>query len=168
MRPVLISLAAAASALALATPASAQYFPVPQGYAYGHQGNYGQVRRLQARIDHIQRQIRILDRRNILSDREARRLRQDSRELERRLRFAARDGLHPQERYHIERRLARLEHRLFRDARDGNRRGYYDGRQGGFDRDRDGRDDRWERDRHDRDDRRDRDRRRDRDDDDDD
>ena len=152
MRTVLISLAAAASALAVATPATAQYFPAPPGYAFGHQGNFGQVRRLQFRIDHIQRQINILDRRNILSEREARRLRHDSRELERRLRFAAHNGLHPQERFNIERRLARLEHRLFRDANDGNRwghnAGYYDqdrddrdGRRGrGRDRD----DDRWD------------------------
>lgn len=157
MRTFLISLAAGATALAVATPASAQYFPVPQGQAYGYQHNYGQVRRLQARIDHIQRQINILDRRNILSNREARRLRQDSRELERRLRFAARNGLHPQERFAIERRLARLEQRLFRDARDGNRWGHNAYPGGYYDRDRDGRDDRWERDR-----------RRDRDDDDDD
>ena len=160
MRIFLISLAAAASALAVATPASAQYFPQPQGYAYGYQHNYGQVRRLDARIDALQRQINRLDRRDILSDREAGRLRHESRELERRLRFAARNGLHPQERYEIERRLARLEHRLFRDARDGNRWGRNDGRfyGGGFDRDRDGRDDRWEDDRgHDRDGRWDRD-----------
>jgi hypothetical protein len=148
MRKVLISLAVAASALAVATPASAQYFPVPQGQAYGYHNNFGQVRRLQARIDQIQRQINRLDRRDILSDREAGRLRHQSHELERRLRFAARNGLHPQERYNIERRLARLEHRLFRDARDGHRWGSNDGRyHGGFDRDRDGRDDRWERDR---------------------
>ena len=146
MRKVLISLAVAASALAVATPASAQYFPVPQGNAYGY-NNYGQARRLDARIDAIQRQIRVLDRRNILSDREARRLFNDSRELERRLRIAARNGLHPQERYDIERRLARLEQRLFRDARDGHRWGSYDGRYGGYDRDRDGRDDRYEDDR---------------------
>ena len=94
MRTFLITLAAAASALAVATPASAQYFPVPQGNAYGY-NNYGQARRLDARIDAIQRQITVLDRRNILSDREARRLRNDSRELERRLRIAARNGLHP-------------------------------------------------------------------------
>ena len=146
MRTMLISLAAAASALAVATPASAQYFPVPQGYAYGYHGNYGQVRRLQARIDALQRQINRLDRRDIISDREAERLRRQSRELERRLRFAARNGLHPQERFEIERRLARLEQRLFRDAHDGNRwgrGGYY----GGYDRDRDGLDDRWEDDR---------------------
>jgi hypothetical protein len=146
MRTFLISLAAAASALAVATPASAQYFPVPQGNAYGYQHNYGQVRRLQARIDQIQHQINRLDRRDILSDREARRLRLESRELERRLRIAARNGLHPAERYEIERRLARLEQRLYRDARDGNRWGH-NAYQGGYDRDRDGRDDRYEDDR---------------------
>ena len=147
MRKVLISLAVAASALAVATPASAQYFPVPQGNAYGYQHNYGQVRRLQVRIDQIQRQISQLDRRNILSDREARRLRNESREIERRLRYTSRNGLHPQERYDIEHRIARLEQRLFRDARDGNRWGRYDNRYGSYDRDRDGRDDRWEDDR---------------------
>ncbi|MGI8611264.1 MAG: hypothetical protein ACR2KH_03175 [Sphingomicrobium sp.] len=147
MRKVLISLAVAASALAVATPASAQYFPVPQGNAYGYHNNYGQARRLDARIDAIQRQIQRLDRRNILSDREAARLRHQSREIERRLHFAARNGLHPQERYDIERRIARLEHRLFRDARDGNRWGGQGGRYGGYDRDRDGRDDRYEDDR---------------------
>lgn len=147
MRTVLISLAAAASALAVATPASAQYFPAPQGYAYGYHNNYGQVRRLQARIDALQRQINRLDRRDILSNREADRLRRQSRELELRLRFAARNGLHPQERFEIERRLARLEARLFRDARDGNRWGYNAYPGGIYDRDRDGRDDRWEDDR---------------------
>ena len=148
MRTFLISLAAATSALAVATPASAQYFPVPQGNAYGYHNNYGQARRLDARIDAIQRQINRLDRRDILSDREAERLRRQSREIERRLHFAARNGLHPQERFDIERRIARLEQRLFRDAHDGNRWGRNDGRYyGGYDRDRDGRDDRWEDDR---------------------
>jgi len=149
MRKVLISLAVAASALAVATPASAQYFPQPQGNAYGYNNNYGQVRRLQVRIDQIQRQIHRLDRRNILSEREARRLREDSRQLEHRLRLAARNGLHPAERHNIEVRLARLEQRLYRDANDGNRWGRNDGRYGSnpYDRDRDGRDDRYEDDR---------------------
>jgi hypothetical protein len=147
MRIILISLAAAASALAVATPAAAQYAPQPQGYAYGHQGNWGQARALQVRIDNIQRQIQRLDRRNVLSDREARRLLQDSRELERRLRFVRQNGLSANERYDIERRLARLEQRLFRDARDGH--GWGNGYQqaGAYDRDRDGRDDRYEDDR---------------------
>jgi hypothetical protein len=125
MRTVLITLAAAASALAVATPAAAQYFP--------------------------QRQIHRLDRRNVLSDREARRLRNESVTIERRLRVMRQNGLHPRERYDIERRIAWLEQRLWRDARDGNRwsndhrQGY--NQHGIFDRDRDGRDDRVEDDR---------------------
>jgi hypothetical protein len=158
MRTLLISLAAAASALAVATPAAAQYYPQPQGYAYGHQGNLGLARALQVRIDNIQRQIAHLDRRNILSDREARRLRDDSRVIERRLRYVRQNGLRSHERHDIERRLARLEQRLFRNARDGNRWG--NGNYGSHDRDRDDRDDRYEDDRG-----RDRDGRRGRDDD---
>ena len=125
MRTALISIAAAASALALASPASAQYFPVPPGYAYGYHSNYGYVRALQYRIDHLQRQINRLDRRDILTEREARRLRNESRQLEYRLRVASRFGLHPAERYDLERRLAWLERRLWIDARDGNRWAYY-------------------------------------------
>lgn len=150
MRKFLISLAVTASALAVATPASAQYFPVPQpqGNAYGYNNNYGQVRRLQVRIDQIQRRIAWLDRRNILSNREARRLRDESRGLERRLRAMSRYGLHPGERQDIEVRIARLEYRVRLEATDGNRwgRNAYGG-QYGYDRDRDGRDDRYEDDR---------------------
>ena len=91
MRKVLISIAAAASALAMASPASAQYFPVrqyipvPHGYAYGYHNNYGQVRALQSRINYIQHQINRLDSRDIITEREARRLRNESRALEHRL-----------------------------------------------------------------------------------
>ncbi len=174
MRKFLISLAVAASTVAVATPASAQYYPQPQGNAYGYHNNYGQVRRLQVRINHIQRQIERLDRRNILSNREARRLHDESRDLERRLARVGRNGLNFRERQHIEVRIARLELRLRRDATDGNRwgqNGYNNGYNGyngynaqyAYDRDRDGRDDRYEDDRgrdhddrdHDRDDDRD-------------
>ena len=127
MRTALLTIAAAVSALAFASPASAQYFPAPYGYAYGYHGNYGQVRMLQARIDHLQRQINRLDRRDVLSEREARRLRRESIELEHRLRVASRFGLHPGERYDLERRLARLERRLWIDANDGRRWAYYPG-----------------------------------------
>ena len=68
MRKVLISLAAAGSALAFATPAAAQYYPQAQPYGqpygYGYNNNYGQVRALQARINQVQRQIERLDRRD--------------------------------------------------------------------------------------------------------
>ena len=146
MRKFVIAAALAASTLTLAAPAAAQW-NAPQGNAYGYNNNYGQVRRLQARVDQLQRQIVQLDRRNVLSDREANRLRNESRTLEQRLRVAARNGLNDRERYNIERGIQRLEVRIQREARDGNRYGNYGGRNGGYDRDRDGLDDRYERDR---------------------
>lgn len=133
MRIVFISLAAAASALAVASPASAQYYGYPAysapaygygassygygapsygygapAYGYGH----GQVRALQVRVDHVQRQIRVLDRRNVLGNREARRLRQQSLGLEHRLVHSARYGLNPWEARDIQARIAQLEYRV--------------------------------------------------------
>ena len=143
MRKLLISAALMASTVAVAAPAAAQWAPQPYGNAYGY-NNYGQVRSLQVRIDRLQREIRQLDRRNILSNREAARLMDDSRDLERRLRRNVRDGrgLTFNEVRAVEVRLVRLEQRLMRDARDGNRWG-----QNWSDRDRDGRNDRYEDDR---------------------
>ena len=148
MRKVIISLAAAGAALVVASPASAQYFPQPQGYAYGYNNNHGQVRALQARVDSLQWQIKRLDKRNMIRDRSADRLIEDSRNIERRLRNAARYGLNPYEANDIQMRLARLEQRVqFAMSRRYNGgHGYYD---------RDGRD---HDDRRDRRDRRDRDR----------
>ena len=149
MRKFIISAAIAASTLVAAAPAAAQWYPPqPQGNAYGYNYNYGQVRRLDARIDALQRQISHLDRRNILSNREARELRGQSNDVERRLRSAARNGLNGWEANDIERRVQRLEVRIQREARDGNgwRNGYYNNA-GWSDRDRDGLDDRYERDR---------------------
>ena len=148
MRKFLISAVLMDSTVDIAAPAAAQWAPpAPQGYAYGYHNNYGQVRRLQVRIDQLQRRIVQLDRRNILSNREANRLRHESRELERRLRYSAQRGLNPREAYSIERGIQRLEYRIQRDARDGNRYGGYYGQTGYYDRDRDGRDDRYEDDR---------------------
>lgn len=148
MRKLLITIATAASALAVAAPASAQYYPQPRGNAYGY-NNYGQVRSLQARVNNLQRRIDQLDRRNVLSNREARGLREDARDLERRMYRAGRNGLNINERQQIEYRLARLEQKLMRDANDGrggwNNQRYRDG--GYIDRDRDGRNDRYEDDR---------------------
>ena len=121
MRKVLISLAAAGVALGVAAPASAQYYGAP-AYGYGH-NDYGQVRSLQYRVDAIQRQINVLDRRNVLSNLEARRLRDDSRQVERQLYRAARYGLNPYEARNINYRIARLEQSVQRQAwdRDGRR-----------------------------------------------
>jgi predicted RNase H-like nuclease (RuvC/YqgF family) len=151
MRKVILSVAAVASALAVASPAAAQYYPAPpqgpvHGYGYGN-NNYGHFRNLQVRIDNLQRQINHLDRRDILRDREAERLRDQSREIERQLRYSARNGLSPYEANAVERRIARLEQRIYRDAHDGNRWGRNVDRRDWRDRDRDGRNDRWEDDR---------------------
>lgn len=157
MRKFWISAAVATTALTVAVPAAAQWAPppppvynAPPGYAYGHQGNWGQVRSLQVRVEALRRHIDRLDSRNRISEREADRLRGQANDLRRDLRRASRNGLHPAEMYRIERRLAALEYRIQRDVRDGNRLG--DRRDGWIDRDRDGRDDRWERRRGDRDD----------------
>lgn len=147
MRKFLIAAATAASALAVAAPASAQYYPQPRGNAYGY-NNYGNVRSLQARVNNLQRRIDMLDRRNVLSNKEARNLRDDARDLERRLWNSGRNGINPREYANIEQRLQRIEYRVMRDARDGN--GWNNQRYGGGyapDRDRDGRDDRYEDDR---------------------
>jgi len=156
MRKVLISLAAAGAALAIATPAAAQYYPgqygAPYGNAYGYNNNWGQVRSLQVRINAVERQINQLDRRDRIRDRSADRLRDEANSLERRLRHAARDGLSPWEAQDIQVRIARLEQRVqysmaYRNRGYGNGYGYngYNGNNGGFyDRDRDGRDDRYE------------------------
>jgi len=145
MRKVLISLAAAGTAVVMAAPASAQYFPARQGYGYG----YGNVRALQARIDGIQRQIENLRVRRMISRNEAKDLRDESRDLERRLFRNGRNGLNYNEIRNVEYRIARLERHVNHEVRDGHRwdsNGNYgwNGNYGYSDRDRDGRNDRYE------------------------
>jgi len=145
MRKFLISAAIAASAVAVASPAAAQYYPQqPQGYAYGTNANYGQARSLLARVDQIRRQIDRLDSRDRLSNREADRLRYEARIVRDQIRRAGYNGLSIRERQALEYRVARLEQRVRQEANDGNRWGSNDRR---YDRDRDGRDDRYEDDR---------------------
>jgi len=120
MRKVLISLAAAGTALAFATPASAQYYPQPQpyggynnGYGYnGYNNGYGQVRSLQFRIDAVERQIRQLDRRDAIRDRSADRLQDEAQRIEKRLHRAQRYGLNGYEANDIQARIANLEQRV--------------------------------------------------------
>lgn len=164
MRKVLISTILAASTLAIAAPAAAQWtlsygnqygsqYGAPYGNAYGYNSNYGSVRVLQVRINQLERQIVQLDRRNILSNREAARLRYQANMIERQLRAAAYNGLNRREHQSIQVRIARLEQNIRYQANDGNRwgnRSYGSGAYGhayAYDRDRDGRDDRYEDDR---------------------
>ena len=138
MRKVVLGLAVAGAALIASTPVSAQYYPQGSGYGYNGYGNFGQVRVLQARIDAVERQIRFLDRRDVVRDGRADRLRNEANQIERRLHRAARNGLNGYEARDINMQIARLEQRVqYSVARNGNY-----GR--GYDRDRDGRDDRWE------------------------
>ena len=160
MRKIVLSIAAAGAALIAASPAAAQYYPQPQPYGYNGYNNgfgynnFGQVRALQARIDRVEWQINRLDRYNRIGDGRADRLRFEANQLERQLRYSARNGLNPWEARDIEVRVARLEQRV-QYSLAGGYGGYGNGYNGyGYDRDRDGRDDRWEhrRDRDDRDD----------------
>jgi septal ring factor EnvC (AmiA/AmiB activator) len=155
MRKFLIPAAVLAATLATAAPAAAQW--APQGNAYGYD-NRGQGRRLEVRLMQLRRDIAQLHRRDMLSNREAHRLDGEARSLEYRIRQLRQYGISREERYSIDRQIARLQQRIHNQATDGNRRygenrygdnrynansnGYY-----GYDRDRDGRDDRYEDDR---------------------
>ena len=115
MRTLGLALAVAGSALIAASPAAAQYAqPGPYGNAYGYNHNRGNVRALQLRIDAVQRQIRVLDRRNVIRDDPADRLRDEANDIERRLHRVSRNGLNPYEAGQIEQRIVRLEQRVQR------------------------------------------------------
>ena len=155
MRKLVLSLAAAGAALAVASPASAQYYGGQQPYGYGQgygQGygyngygynNYGQVRALEARINAVQSQINRMGRYGRMRGTD--RLREESRQIERRLHQASRSGLNPYEANDIQMRIARLEQRVqYASAsrygsygRGYNGYGYNGAYQGGHDRDRD-------------------------------
>ena len=114
MRKIFLSLAAVGAALAVASPASAQYYPRPPvpapGYGYGY--GFGQVRALQVRIDNVERQINRLDRRDRIGENSADRLRDEARDIERRLHRRSRGGLDNREAGEVAYRVQRLEQRV--------------------------------------------------------
>ena len=137
MRTFLISLAATASALVIAAPASAQgygnlgpAYGAPYGYGYGngyaYNNRYGAVRNLQVRVDAIQRQISYLAQNRMITRNEYRGLLKDSREVEKDLRHNARDGrgFTQSELYRTQRQIARLEGKVQHEVRDGRQWGY--------------------------------------------
>ena len=146
MRKMIISLAAAGVALAVASPAAAQYYPAPQpapgygqGYGQGYgRGNWQQVRELRVRLDMIRRQIDRLDRRDAIRGRTADRLRNEADRIEERLRDRARGGLDPREVGEIRFRIQRLEQQV-QWARQGRWARFRDDRGWGDRNDRDGR-----------------------------
>lgn len=114
MRKFLLPLAAAGAFIAAASPAAAQYYgaPPPPQPGYGWHGNWGEVRGFQQRIDNIEGQIDRLQQRDRLGYRTADRLRDEARDLERRLHERARGGLDPREAGDIQYRIQRLEQRV--------------------------------------------------------
>jgi hypothetical protein len=126
MRKLLFSVIAAASTLAVAAPASAQWAPPvyryqPYNYNYGFNfHNY--ARSMQARVQKIRYDIRVMDQRRVLSNREARSLDNEARQIERRIYRASRNGIQPYEARNVEQRIRRLEMRVMREATDWNNR----------------------------------------------
>jgi hypothetical protein len=117
MRKVLFSVAAAASVLAISTPAAAQYQHARPVYAY----NYHSVRALQGRINQIQRNLQQLARYRVITRAEYNNRQEDARQIERKLRRDFRDGrgLNGREFVRTEQRIDRLERAIARDMRDG-------------------------------------------------
>ena len=141
MRKVLIALATAGAALAVASPASAQYYGGYNNYAYGY-NNRGQM---QNELQQIRYQANNLARQGRLTRSESRDLFSDIASAERSLYR----GGNP---WQLNQKLQQIRYELRRYSdydRRGNRYGYgYNSynqyNNGYYDRDRDGRDDRYE------------------------
>ena len=124
MRMFLISAAAAVSALAIASPASAQYYPAPgygapYGNAYGyHRGANPWVNQLQQ----IRYQADMLARQGRLTRSESRDLFRDIRSAERAIYRKGRHGLSGREARRLDNKLGRIRYELRRYSdRDGRR-----------------------------------------------
>ncbi|HVU30153.1 MAG TPA: hypothetical protein VHE36_07115 [Sphingomicrobium sp.] len=126
MRKFLIPILAAASALAVAAPASAQWAPPTyryQSYNYGHGYNgFNFARAMQARVERLRVDIREMQARRILSWKEARSLENEAGSIQRRIYRASRNGIQPGEARNVENRIQRLEYRISREASDWNGR----------------------------------------------
>jgi len=169
MRKVVLSVLAAASALAAATPAAAQYYPAPQpGYGYnnGYNGygynNQGQTGRWAGEVNRIRRDIDMLRSQGRLTNRELRRLNYDTSVVENAIRKYGYNGLTRYEAQDLDRRVHNLHRAVSQMANNRSTQRYgnngynsYNGNNGynGYgqdqwvDRDRDGRNDRYEDDR---------------------
>jgi hypothetical protein len=128
MRKFLIPIAAAASALAVAAPASAQYVqwspPVYQynPYNYGYGFNGGNFARSMAdRVQRVRTDIRVMRDRRVLSRAEARNLDQQAENLQRRIFRASRNGIRAGEARSLENQIFNLQRRVAREANDWNR-----------------------------------------------
>ena len=126
MRRFLIPMLSAAAALAVATPASAQWSPPVyryQPYDYGQGFRYHAfAQSMQVRVQRIRNDIRAMQARRILSWREARDLERQAANLEMRIFRASRNGIQPGEARRLEDQIRNLEIRVQREATDWNNR----------------------------------------------
>ena len=126
MRKFLLPIVGAASALAVAVPASAQWAPPVyryQPYAYGNAFSYHAfARAMEVRVQRIRNDIRAMQVRRILSWSEARSLERQAADIQRRIYFASRNGIQPGEARRLENQIRNLEFRVQREARDWNNR----------------------------------------------
>src|SRR6476469_7444427 len=126
MRKFLIPLAAAASTLAIAAPASAQWAPPVYNYQpYNFGGAFSGHRfaaSMETRVQRLRVDIRALQARRILSWREARSLEMQAGNLQRRIFMASRNGIGPREARNLEWGIRNLEQRIQREASDWNNR----------------------------------------------
>ena len=129
MRKFLIPIAAAASALAVAAPASAQYVqwspPVyqynPYNYGNGFRGiNFANS--MAQRVQRVRQDIRVMQQRRVLSFNEARNLDRQARNLQQRIFRAQRNGISAREARNLENQIFNLQRRVAREANDWNRR----------------------------------------------
>ena len=123
----LIPIVAAASALTIAAPASAQWAPpayyhyAPYNYGYGFSGmRFAQS--MEARVQRIRGDIRVMQSRRILGWNEARGLDNEARNLQYRIARVSRYGISPREARSVENGIRRLEYRVSREATDWNNR----------------------------------------------
>jgi len=129
MRKFLIPIVAAASTLAVAAPAAAQYVRwVPPVYQY-HPYNYGYgfsginfARSMADRVERVRMDIRVMQQRRVLSWNEARGLDNQARNLQRRIFRAQRHGISPGEARSLENQIFNLQRRVAREANDWDRR----------------------------------------------
>jgi len=126
MRKLLIPIVAAASALTVAAPASAQWAPPVyhyQPYNYGNAFSYRTfARSMEVRVQRLRTDIRALQARRVLSWSEARSLERQAAHLQVRIYRASRNGIQVGEARRLENQIRNLEYRIQREARDWNNR----------------------------------------------
>jgi hypothetical protein len=111
MRKLLISLAAAASTLAVAAPASAQWYPQPGPYAggYGGYSTPAAMQEFQARLQRIRAHVQELGMRGVISPRQVDRFQREADATDRQMWRKARHGLSYGDRMSVNERIARLQ-----------------------------------------------------------